>query len=303
MLEKCHSSLRKPWKLDEKPQHAILRTCLPLGEAAAADIFMLTFSDSRTLAVLDGTIWSACLSAESGGNWPDWLFNGDIWDVNKRWIRAHISWLFILHFWLFMSGTSESESSRDVIRPGFLIYHLEISVNVPTGEDPKLGQVTALKDWTLMAPGLCCVYQSRNVLWVFPRIQLRTSRARTHDRGCTCTVIFISRPQLLHITTVGFHKAKARMNPPANSHRRTESVWRGWEPTGMQRWLRMQCTAIYIYIYIYRIYTKQQWDPNKTPDISFYTNTEQRRTNFFFFFLNKKNSFCSFLCKSATQSK
>lgn len=110
-----------------------------------------------------------------------------------------------------------------------------------------------------------------------------TSRVRTRDRGCTCTVIFISRPQLLHITTVGVHKAKARMNPPANSHRRTESVWGGWEPTGMQRWLRMQCTAIYIYIYIYRIYTKQQWDPNKTPDISFYTNTERRRTNFFFF--------------------
>lgn len=57
---------------------------------------------------------------------------------------------------------------------------------------------------------------------------------------------------------LAFHKAKARMDPPANSHRRTESVWGGWEPTGMQRWLRMQCTAIYIYIYIYRIYTKQQ---------------------------------------------
>lgn len=97
-----------------------------------------------------------------------------------------------------------------------------------------------------------------NALWVILQIQFCTSRARKHDRGCTCTVIFISRPQLLHITTVGFHKAKARMNPPANSHRRTESVWGGWEPTGMQRWLRMQCTAIYIYIYIYRIYTKQQ---------------------------------------------
>lgn len=29
-------------------------------------------------------------------------------------------------------------------------------------------------------------------------------------------VIFIERPQLLHITTVGFDKANARMNPPAN---------------------------------------------------------------------------------------
>lgn len=92
---------------------------------------------------------------------------------------------------------------------------------------------------------------------------------------------------------LAFHKAKARMDPPAKSHRRTESVWGGWEPTGMQRWLRMQCTAIYIYIYIYRIYTKQQRDPNETPDISFYTNTERRRTNFFFF-LNKKKYFCFF---------
>lgn len=82
--------------------------------------------------------------------------------------------------------------------------------------------------------------------------------ASKHDRGCTCTVIFIQRPQLLHITTVGFHKAKARMNPPAKFTQKTESVWGGWEPTGMQQWLRMQCTAFYIYIYIYIIYTKQQ---------------------------------------------
>lgn len=103
----------------------------------------------------------------------------------------------------------------------------------------------------------------------------------------------------MHITTVGAHKAKAKMEPPANSHRRTESVWGGWEPTGMQRWLRMQCTAIYIYIYIYRIYTKQQWDPNKTPDTSFYTNTEQRRTNFFFFLISliKKILFALFFVK------
>lgn len=106
---------------------------------------------------------------------------------------------------------------------------------------------------------LCCVcVPESDVLWEILQIQFWPTRDRTHDRSCTCTVIFISRPQLLHITTVGFHKAKARMNPPANSHRRTESVWGGWEPTGMQRWLRMQCTAIYIYIYIYRIYTKQQ---------------------------------------------
>ena len=82
--------------------------------------------------------------------------------------------------------------------------------------------------------------------------------ASKHDKGCTCTIIFISRPQLLHITTVGFHKAKARMNPPANSHRKQKAFEGGWEPTGMQRWLRMQCTAFYIYIYIYIIYTKQQ---------------------------------------------
>lgn len=57
---------------------------------------------------------------------------------------------------------------------------------------------------------------------------------------------------------------------------------------------------IFIYIFIEYIQNNSETQ-NKTPDISFYTNTKRRRTNFFF--LNKKNSFCSFLCKSATQSK
>lgn len=68
----------------------------------------------------------------------------------------------------------------------------------------------------------------------------------------------------------------------------------------MQQWLRMQCTAFYIYIYLYNIY-KTTVRPKQMPDISFYTITEHRRTNFFF--LIKKIIFALFPCKSATQLK
>lgn len=72
------------------------------------------------------------------------------------------------------------------------------------------------------------------------------------DNESKCTgilvhhVIFIERPQLLHITTVGFDKANARMNPPANRQRKTKKLLEKVDPTGMQQWLRMQCTASYI---------------------------------------------------------
>lgn len=57
------------------------------------------------------------------------------------------------------------------------------------------------------------------------------------ETGCMNVFVqlfFIERPQLLHITTVGFDKAKARMNSPANSQKKTKSFFRrGWEPAGM----------------------------------------------------------------------
>lgn len=87
---------------------------------------------------------------------------------------------------------------------------------------------------------------------------------------------FIQRPQLLHITTVGVHKAKARMNPPAND---TEQNGEG----GTHRHAAMAQNAmysiLYLYIYLYHIY-KTTVRPKQMPDISFYTITEQRLTNF-----------------------
>lgn len=62
---------------------------------------------------------------------------------------------------------------------------------------------------------------------------------------------FISRPQLLHITTVGFHKAKARMNPPANSHRKQKAFGEGGNPQACSD--GSECNVqqfIFIYIFI-----------------------------------------------------
>lgn len=85
----------------------------------------------------------------------------------------------------------------------------------------------------------------------------------------------------MHITTVGFHKAKARMNPPANSHRKQKALGR----VGTHRHAAMAQNAmysiLYLYIYLYNIY-KTTVRPKQMPDISFYTITEQRQTNFFF---------------------
>lgn len=70
-------------------------------------------------------------------------------------------------------------------------------------------------------------------------------------------MIFISRPQLLHITTVGFHKAKARMNRPANGHRKQKAFGEGRNPQACSN--GSECNVQrFIFIYIYIIYTKQQ---------------------------------------------
>lgn len=65
--------------------------------------------------------------------------------------------------------------------------------------------------------------------------------------GRICTVIFIERPQLLHITTVGFNKANARMNPPANLHRKEKH--RAFGEGGTHRHAVMAQSAIYSCVY------------------------------------------------------
>lgn len=126
--------------------------------------------------------------------------------------------------------------------------------------------------------------------------------ASKKDTGCTCTVIFISRPQLLHITTVGFHKAKARMNPPANWHKKQKAFGEGGNPQACSN--GSECNVqqfIFIYIFISYI-QKHQWDPNEC-QTSHSTQLQNKDGPTFFFFVHKKNYFCSFLCKSATQLK
>lgn len=52
----------------------------------------------------------------------------------------------------------------------------------------------------------------------FPTICLRATSENEETKSTVKLVHHLSllRPQLLHITTVGFDKANARMNPPAN---------------------------------------------------------------------------------------
>lgn len=87
----------------------------------------------------------------------------------------------------------------------------------------------------------------------------------------------------MHITTVGFHKAKARMNPPANSHRKQKAFGEGENPQACSDGSECNVQHLYLYIYLYHIY-RTTVRPKQMPDISFYTITEQRQTNFFFFF-------------------
>lgn len=123
----------------------------------------------------------------------------------------------------------------------------------------------------------------------------KDSRDRTHDRGCTCTVIFISRPQLLHITTVGFHKAKARMNPPANSHRRTESIWGGWNPQACSD--GSECNVQqFIFIYIFIEYIQYNSETQTKRQTSHSTQI-QNKDGPTLFFLIKKIIFALFSVK------
>ena len=77
------------------------------------------------------------------------------------------------------------------------------------------------------------------------------------------------------------------MNPPAKFTQKTESVL---GRVGTHRHAAMAQNAmysiLYLYIYLYNIY-KTTVRPKQMPDISFYTITEQRRTNFFFFLIKK----------------
>lgn len=136
-----------------------------------------------------------------------------------------------------------------------------------------------------------------NRRWLSLRIEVTPwCVASKLDTGCTCTVIFISRPQLLHITTVGFHKAKARMNPPASSHRKQKAFGEGGNPQACSD--GSECNVqqfIFIYIYLYHIYKNTSETQTNARHLilhNYRTKTDQP-----FFLFNKKNYFALFSVK------
>lgn len=129
------------------------------------------------------------------------------------------------------------------------------------------------------------------------------------DRGCTCTVFLFGGHSSCILQLLAFIRQKARMNPPANSHERKKTkkqkaFWKGENPRGHAAMAQNAMYSIFIFIYIYIIYTKQHWHPNKCQTPHSTQSQNKDRPTFFIFFLNKKKLFfCSFLCKSATQLK
>lgn len=116
------------------------------------------------------------------------------------------------------------------------------------------------------------------------------------DRGCTCTVFLFGGHSSCILQLLAFIRQKARMNPPANSHERKKPrnkkhFGRVRTHGGMQRWLRMQCTA-FLYLYIFISYIQNNID-TQTNARHLILHSHRTKTDqlFLFFSLIKKNSF------------
>lgn len=123
--------------------------------------------------------------------------------------------------------------------------------------------------------------------------------ASKRDRRCTCTIILFRGHSSCILQLLAFIRQKQEWIHQLIHTENRKRLGR----VGTHRHAAMAQNAmysiLYLYIYLYNIY-KTTVRPKQMPDTSFYTITEQRQTNFFF---NKKNYFCSFLCKSATELK
>lgn len=131
--------------------------------------------------------------------------------------------------------------------------------------------------WNFGTPACCC----GALCW-----------QQTWRRGCTCTIILFRGHSSCILQLLAFHKAKARMNGPASWHRKQKAFGEGRDPQACSN--GSECNVQhFIFIYIYIIYTEQQWDPNKC-QTSHSTQLQNKDRPTFF---NKKKYFALFSVK------